>query len=72
MIGGMKTVFDKWTDAAALARALNLPPQTVRAWRLRGSIPAKYDIELIRVTKKILGQTITIADFAKERAASRQ
>jgi len=27
---------------------------------------------LIRVTKKVLGKTITIADFANERAASRK
>jgi len=47
----MEHVFAIWPNLAHLATDLRLPYQTVASWRQRGSIPARYDLEIVRLAK---------------------
>lgn len=63
----MEQVFAIWPSLAQLAADLRKPYPTVAAWRQRGSIPAKYDLELIRAASA-RGRTLTLEDLAQARA----
>jgi hypothetical protein len=64
----MDHVFAIWPTLAHLAADLRLPYQTVASWRQRGSIPARYDLEIIRLAKA-RGADLTLERLAELRAA---
>lgn len=43
----MEHIFDIWPTTADLASDLRVPYTTAASWRIRGSIPAKHDLDLI-------------------------
>lgn len=52
-------IIEKWPSAGDLSRDLDVPYQTVRAWRNRGSIPPSYWRDVIRSAERrgIVGVT---------------
>ncbi|MEB3419932.1 hypothetical protein ACFSDD_11170 [Salipiger marinus] len=56
-----------WPTMADLASDLGKPYSTVAAWKQRGSIPAKYDMSLIRAAKA-RGACLTLEHLAEARA----
>jgi hypothetical protein len=62
----METVFDIWDTAAALARDIGADPTTVRHWRRRKSIPAKYDLDLVEAARR-RGHELALSDLAEAR-----
>lgn len=67
----MDHIFDLWPTVADMAREIGENPTTVRSWRLRGSIPAKYDLVIIE-RAKMRGREITFEQMARARAAQHQ
>lgn len=67
----MKEIFAIWPTTAALADDLGKPYATVASWRGRGSIPARYDLDLIRAASA-RGKRLTLEQIAKARAAMTQ
>lgn len=65
----MDRIFAIWPSLAQLAADINRPYPTVAAWRQRGSIPAKYDFDLIRAAEA-RGCALTLEDIARARAAA--
>lgn len=63
----MEHVFRLWPSLAALADDLGKPYPTVAAWKQRGSIPARYDIALVRAAQR-RGQVLTFAQLAEARS----
>jgi len=63
----MEDIFNKWPTLADLARDLGKPYQTVAAWKQRGSIPAKHDLDLVRLAG-LRGEVLTLEAIAKARA----
>lgn len=57
-----------WPSFAALAADLKLPYPTVAAWRQRGNIPARYDLDLIEAART-RGKVLTLNDLAQMRRA---
>ena len=51
-----------WGSAAAFARAIGENEITVRAWFNRGSIPARYDAQIIKAAQEA-GRPITHEDL---------
>lgn len=64
----MEAVFSIWDTAADLARDIGADPTTVRHWRRRKSIPARYDLDLIEAARA-RGKTLTLDDLAQMRRA---
>lgn len=63
----MEHIFAKWPRLSDLAADLGKPYQTVAAWKQRNSIPAQYDLDLIRAAKA-RGESLTLDDLAQARA----
>lgn len=64
----MEHIFNKWPRMVDLASDLGKPFSTVSAWKQRGSIPARYDLDLIRAAKA-RGETLTLEDLAQARSS---
>ncbi|MGN7867754.1 hypothetical protein [Paracoccus sp. 22332] len=64
----MEHITHIWPKIADLAADLGKPYQTVAAWKLRGRIPADYDLDLIAAAKK-RGKRLSLEDLAKARRA---
>ena len=63
----MEHIFAKWPRLCDLASDLGKPYQTVSSWKQRGSIPARYDMEIIRAARG-RGQRVTLEELAEARA----
>lgn len=57
-----------WGSRAAMAKAIGVGETTIHNWFARGSIPSKYDEDLIR-SAKMLGAEVTPFDILRLRAA---
>lgn len=66
----MDHIFSIWPTVADMARDLGENPVTVRAWRQRGSIPAKHDLAIIECARE-RGAEVTLEEMARFRAAPR-
>ena len=64
----MEHIAHIWPTIASLAVDLGKPYQTVAAWKLRGRIPADYDLDLIAAAKK-RGHNLTLEALAEARRA---
>lgn len=62
----MEHIFSLWPTLSDLARDLDKPYQTVAAWSRRGSIPARYDLDLIDCARK-RGHSLSLNDLAEAR-----
>jgi hypothetical protein len=62
----MERILGIWPTLSALAADLKLPYPTVAAWRQRGSIPAKHDLDLIEAAK-LRGHELSLRDLAQMR-----
>jgi hypothetical protein len=68
----MKHIIDDiWPTLSDLAADLGKPYPTVAAWKRRGSIPARYDLQLVQAARK-RGHTLTFEGLAIARSASRE
>jgi len=65
----MEHIAHIWPSIAALASDLGRPYQTVAAWKLRGRIPADYDLDLIEAARK-RGKRLTLEELAEARRAA--
>lgn len=65
----MEHIFCIWPTLSALAADLGKPYPTVAAWKQRGSIPAQYDVDLVRAAKA-RGHDLTFEDLALARSAA--
>lgn len=65
----MEHIAHIWPTTADLAADLGKPYTTVAAWKQRGSIPAKYDMQLVSAAKA-RGETLTYEQLAHARAAA--
>jgi len=63
----MEHILTLWPSMAVLAADIGRPYQTVAAWKQRGSIPARYDLDLIRAAKA-RGKTLTLEQLASARS----
>jgi hypothetical protein len=63
----MEHIFRMWPTLSDLAADLGRPYPTVAAWKQRGSIPARYDLDLVQAAAK-RGHTITFEQLAKARS----
>lgn len=64
----MKRIFELWPSLMALSGDLGRPYPTVAAWKQRGHIPAKYDLDLVRAARA-RGKNLSLEIIAEERAA---
>lgn len=64
----MEHIFGIWPRLTDLAADLGRPYPTVAAWKQRGSIPARYDMELVRAARA-RGADLTLEQLAQARAA---
>ncbi len=64
----MDEIFDMWPTAADLARDIGENEVTVRHWKRRRSIPAHFDVSIVRAAES-RGFTLTFDRIAKLRAA---
>ena len=74
MMPAMEQIFTIWPTLADMSKALRVPYPTVAAWKQRGSIPAKHDLDLIEAAAA-QGRQLTLAELAsarRDRAISRQ
>ncbi|MBN8189518.1 hypothetical protein JF540_22795 [Salipiger thiooxidans] len=62
----MEHIAHIWPTMADLAADLGKPYSTVAAWKQRGSIPAKYDLPLIRAARA-RGKDLTLEVLAEAR-----
>ena len=62
----MEHIVDLWPSLTELARDLDKPVTTVSSWKLRGSIPAKFDLDLIAAAER-RGVTLTLEQIAAAR-----
>lgn len=67
----MDQIFALWPSLADLAADLRKPYQTVASWRQRGSIPARYDQDIVRAAAA-RGKELTFEDLARARALGLQ
>lgn len=65
----MKQIIAIWPTLSDLAADLRKPYTTIQSWQQRGSIPARYDLELIEAAKG-RGAELTLQQLAEMRAAS--
>ncbi len=62
----MDKIINLWPSMSDLAADLGKPYSTVNAWKQRGSIPARFDLELIKSAAK-RGVTLTLEQLAEAR-----
>lgn len=65
----MEHIFSLWPSMVDLATDLGKPYTTITAWKQRGSIPAKFDLDLIEAAAK-RGKTLTLEQLAMARRES--
>lgn len=65
----MENIFSIWPTLSDLAKDLGKPYPTVASWRQRGSIPAKYDLALVRAAKE-RGHDLSLTEIAEGRAVA--
>jgi len=65
----MERIFEIWPKLSDLAGDLGKPYTTVASWRQRGSIPARYDVALVRAAK-LRGRNLTLEELAEARSAT--
>jgi hypothetical protein len=66
IVGGMEQIIRIWPSLALLATDLGVPYPTVAAWRQRGSIPARYDLDLVEAARR-RGHELALSDLAEAR-----
>jgi hypothetical protein len=64
----MKEIIDQFESAAVLAREIGKTASTVRAWGNRDSLPAEFDLAIVRAGRKF-GHPITLEMIAGLRAS---
>ncbi len=62
-----RDILDMWPTRAELARDIDCPGVTVRAWFIRGSIPGSADVALVNAAKQ-RGFALTFEMLARSRA----
>ncbi len=62
----MESIFNIWPSLVELAKDLGREYPTVAAWKQRGHIPAKYDLDLIAAASK-RGSSLSLSDLAQAR-----
>ena len=62
----MQQIFSLWASLAELASDIGKPYPTVNAWKQRGSIPAKFDLDLIEAATR-RGKVLTLEQLAQAR-----
>lgn len=62
----MKPIFTLWPTTGDLAADLKVPYTTAASWRARGSIPAKYDLDLVEAATR-RGKALSLEDIARLR-----
>ena len=62
----MKQIFALWPNVSDLATDLGKPYTTVQSWAQRGSIPAKFDLDLVTAAQK-RGAQLTLEMLAEAR-----
>lgn len=69
----MEHIFTLWPSIAELARDLGKPYPTVASWYQRGSIPARFDLSLVRAARA-RGHDLTLEMIAaaRERGAPQE
>lgn len=67
ILAGMEKVINIWPKITDLAEDLGLPYTTVHSWAARGSIPARYDLQLVAAAEK-RGSALSLEELAKMRA----
>ena len=65
----MEQIIALWPSMSDLAADLGKPYSTVAAWKQRGSIPAKFDLDLIEAAARH-GKALTLEQLASARKAS--
>jgi hypothetical protein len=63
----MERIFAIWPKLSDMSADLGRPYSTVAAWKQRGSIPAKFDRDLIAAAAK-RGASLSFEDMANARA----
>jgi len=66
---GMESIISLWPTLSDLASDLRKPYSTVNAWKQRGHIPAKFDLDLIDAANK-RGAVLTLEQLAVARRES--
>ncbi len=64
----MEHIMHIWPTVADLAADLGRPYQTVASWKVRGHIPAEYDVELVELAAR-RGHALRFEDLARARMA---
>ena len=65
----MEQIFNIWPTIKDLSRDLGLEYTTVHSWKQRGSIPARYDLDIVRAAAK-RGHELSFEDLAQARSGS--
>lgn len=63
----MENILNIWPKLTDLAEDLGLPYTTVHSWASRGSIPARYDLQLVAAAEK-RGAALSLEALATMRA----
>ena len=63
----MEQIFNIWPTIKDLSRDLGLEYTTVHSWKQRGSIPARYDLDIVRAAAK-RGHVLSFEDLAQARS----
>lgn len=66
MNASMEHIIELWPSLVELARDMKRPVTTISSWKQRGSIPAKYDLDLISCAKK-RGMELTLGQISVAR-----
>ena len=64
----MENILNLWPTLTQLSQDIAVPYPTVAAWKRRGSIPAKFDLDLIDAAQR-RGHVLTLDDIAQARRA---
>ena len=65
----MEQIISLWPSMRDLAEDLGQPYSTVTSWKQRGSIPAKFDLDLIAAASG-RGKSLTLEQLALARRTS--
>lgn len=65
----MDEIFGHWPSMAELARDIGANPIAVRHWKLRGSIPADYDLRIVKAAE-LRSFPVTLETLAHLRASA--
>ena len=65
----MDEIFGHWPSMASLARDIGANPIAVRHWKLRGSMPADYDLLIVKAAEG-RGFPVSLEQLALARATA--